>query len=114
MEILNEINLTPQSFTFYTSVAVISSSRIEGEQLEVDSYVKHKMQDIEYLPELVEKPNDLFHAYLFAKENKLTKENFLHAHALLSKHLLSQIHFCRFLYKLLMRIEGKLSQEINI
>lgn len=33
---------------------------------------------------------------------------------MLSKHLLSQIHFCRFLYKLLMRIQGKLSEEINL
>lgn len=85
---VKEIELTSQSFTFYTSVAVISSSRIEGEQMEIDSYLKHKMQNIEYLPELVEKPNDLFQAYLFAKENKLTKENFLHSHVLLSKHLL--------------------------
>jgi Fic family protein len=87
---LKEIELTPQSFTFYTSVAVISSSRIEGEQMEIDSYLKHKMQNIEYLPELVEKPNDLFQAYLFAKENKLTKKNFLQSHGLLSKHLLSE------------------------
>lgn len=85
-----EIELTPKSFMFYTSVAVISSSRIEGEQMEIDSYLKHKMQDIEYLPELVEKPNDLFLAYLFARANKLTKENFLKSHELLSKHLLPE------------------------
>jgi Fic family protein len=87
---VKKIELTPKSFTFYTSVAVISSSRIEGEQMEIDSYLKHKMQDIEYLPELVEKPNDLFQAYLFAKENKLTKKNFLQSHVLLSKHLLPE------------------------
>ncbi|MEO8568226.1 MAG: Fic family protein [Ginsengibacter sp.] len=87
---VKEIELTPTSFTFYTSVAVISSSRIEGEKMELDSYVKHKLQDIEYLPELVEKPNDLFQAYLFAKDNKLTKENFLQSHVLLSKHLLPE------------------------
>ena len=66
---IDNIELTSQTFTFYTSVAVISSSKIEGEQMEIDSYVKHKMQDIEYLPELIEKPNDLYNAYLFAKEN---------------------------------------------
>ena len=87
---VKEIDLTARSFTFYTSVAVISSSRIEGEKMEIDSYLKHKMQNIEYLPELVEKPNDLFLAYLFAKENKLTKENFLQSHVLLSKHLLPE------------------------
>lgn len=87
---IKEVNPNPQSFTFYTSVAVISSSKIEGEQMEIDSYVKHKIQDVEYLPELVEKPNDLFQAYLFAKNNNLTKENFLQSHQLLSKHLLPE------------------------
>ena len=82
------IQLTPGSFTFYTSLAVISSSRIEGEQMETDSYVKHKTQDIEYLPELVEKPNDLYDAYLFAQQNELTLKNFLHTHQLLTLHLL--------------------------
>lgn len=87
---IHRVDFSQKSFTFYTSIAVISSSRIEGEQLEVDSYLKHKMQDIEYLPELVEKPNDLFQAYLFAKENKLNSENFLQSHTLLSKHLLPE------------------------
>lgn len=87
---IGKIELTPQTFTFYTSVAVISSSKIEGEQMEIDSYVKHKMQDIEYLPELVEKPNDLYNAYLFANENKLNAKNFLQSHILLSKHLLPE------------------------
>lgn len=72
---VSEIELMARSFTFYTSVAVISSSKIEGEQMELDSYVKHKVQDIEYLPELVEK--DLYLAYLFAKDNRLSKNNFL-------------------------------------
>lgn len=88
MKGIDEIEMTAQTFTFYTSVAVISSSRIEGEQLEIDSYVKHKMQNVEYLPELTEKPNDLYKAYLFAKQNKLSSGNFLQSHALLSQHLL--------------------------
>ena len=87
---VKEIELNPKSFTFYTSIAVISSSKIEGEQMEVDSYVKHKMQDIEYLSELVEKPNDLFKAYLFARENNLNKANFLKSHIFISTHLLPE------------------------
>ena len=59
---IEQIKLDPHSFTFYTSVSVMSSSRIEGEQLEVDSYVKHKLLNIEYLPELTQKPNDLYQA----------------------------------------------------
>jgi Fic family protein len=83
-------DIDDRSFTFYTSVAVISSSKIEGEQMDVDSYVKHTMQDIEYLPELTQKPNDLFLAYQFAGENELSEENFLQAHTILSQHLLPE------------------------
>ncbi len=83
--------LEPHSFTFYTSVSVMSSSKIEGEKMEVDSYVKHKMLNIEYLQELTEKPNDLYTAYLFAKENKLTQKNFLQAHLFIAAHLLPQV-----------------------
>jgi len=88
--VLQKKELEPHSFTFYTSVSVMSSSKIEGEPLELDSYVKHKLLNIEYLPELTEKPNDLYNAYLFARDNKLTKQNFLEAHKLISAHLLPQ------------------------
>jgi len=87
---IKEMKLESHSFTFYTSVSVMSSSKIEGEKMELDSYVKHKMLNIEYLPELTEKPNDLYKAYLFANENKLTKNNFLLAHKLIAAHLLPE------------------------
>lgn len=79
---------TVENFRFYTAVSVMSSSRIEGEQLEVDSYVKHKMLHIEYLPNLTEKPNDLYLAYEFARDNALTLENFYNAHSIATAHLL--------------------------
>lgn len=85
---LEKQQLEPHSFTFNTSVSVMSSSKIEGEQMELDSYVKHKMLNIEYLPELTEKPNDLYNAYLFANDNRLTQNNFLQAHKLIAAHLL--------------------------
>lgn len=85
---IEHIDLAPHSFTFYTSVSVMSSSKIEGEMLEVDSYVKHKMLNIKYLSELTQKPNDLYQAYLFANENSLNQPNFIKAHQLISGHLL--------------------------
>lgn len=87
---VEKIELQPHSFTFYTSVSVMSSARIEGEPMEVDSYVKHKLLNVEYLPELTQKPNDLYLAYLFAKENPLTQQNFGKAHALIASHLLPE------------------------
>nr|WP_295931082.1 Fic family protein [uncultured Dyadobacter sp.] len=89
---LNQQGFQSGEFNFYTSVAVISSCRIEGETIELDSYLKHKMQHVEYLPELTQKPNDLFRAYVFAKENRLNKDKFLQAHCFISEHLLPQNH----------------------
>lgn len=87
---LKQREWSADSFRFYTAVSVISSSRIEGEQMEIDSYLKHKLQDIEYLPDLTEKPNDLFEAYEFARDNKLTLTNFYTVHFLSTKHLLPE------------------------
>ncbi len=85
---LKDAEISTKAFSFYTSVSAIASSRMEGEQMEVDSYLKHKMLNIKYQPDLVQKPNDLYNAYLFAQKNKLTKANFLKSHTLLAKHLL--------------------------
>jgi Fic family protein len=87
---LKDAEISTDTFSFYTSVSAITSSKIEGEQMDVDSYIKHKMLNIEYQPNLVEKPNDLYKAYLFAQENELTNTNFLKAHILLAEHLLPE------------------------
>lgn len=81
---------TPENFKFATAVSVMSSSRIEGEPLEVDSYVKHKMLNVEYLPNLIERPNDLYRAYEFARDHKLSRENFMETHSIATAHLLPQ------------------------
>jgi Fic family protein len=85
---LKDAEISTKTFNFYTSVSAIASSRIEGEKMEVDSYIKHKMLNIKYQPELVRKPNDLYKSYLFAQKSKLSKPNFLKAHVLLAAHLL--------------------------
>lgn len=96
-EKLKDAEISTDTFNFYTSVSVIASSKIEGEEMEIDSYVKHKMLQIEYLKNLTEKPNDLYQAYLLAQKNELTSKNFLQAHTLLTKHLLpkNQQGVCR-------------------
>lgn len=79
---------TPENFKFATAVSVMSSSRIEGETLEVDSYVKHKVLGVEYLPNLTQRPNDLYQAYEFARDHELSRDNFLQAHSIATVHLL--------------------------
>ncbi|MEI9908323.1 MAG: Fic family protein [Bacteroidota bacterium] len=87
---IKEREWTTENFRFFTAVSVMSSSKIEGETLEIDSYLKHKIQNIEYLPNLTEKPNDLYEAYEFARDNKLTLQNFFKTHSITTKHLLPE------------------------
>lgn len=87
---LKDAEISTDGFSFYTSVSAIASSKIEGEQMEVDSYIKHKLLNIEYQANLVEKPNDLYKAYLFAQEKELSLSSFLKAHTILSAHLLPE------------------------
>ncbi len=51
-EQLQDSELSMGTFSFYTSVAAVFSSRIEGESIELDSYVKHKRFGIEFSPSL--------------------------------------------------------------
>ena len=88
--LLKDAEISTDTFSFYTSVSAIASSKIEGEIMEIDSYIKHKLLQIEYQNDLVEKPNDLYNAYIFAQKNTLSKTNFLKAHKLISANLLAE------------------------
>jgi len=85
---IKEKEWNAENFRFFMAVSVMASLKIEGEQLEVDSYVKHKVLNIEYLPNLIEKPNDLYKAYEFARDHMLSPEKFLEVHAIATHHLL--------------------------
>jgi Fic family protein len=89
-EFLMDSELSTESFSFYTSVASVFSSKIEGEEIELDSYVKHKKFGIKYLPDYTQKIDDLYNAYIFAQKNKLSKKKILKQHHLLAKHFLDK------------------------
>lgn len=88
MQQLQESELTIDSFSFYTSVSAVFSSRIEGEEIELDSYIKHKRFGIPFLPDYTQKTDDLYNAYLFSQKTKLNSVNVSAAHRILSGHLL--------------------------
>jgi Fic family protein len=85
---LHDSELSIETFSFYTSVSAVFSSKIEGENIDLDSFIKHKRFGIEYLPDYTQKIDDLYNAYLFAQENKLTPQALEQAHAQLTKHIL--------------------------
>jgi Fic family protein len=86
---LKDAEISTDTFSFYTSVSSVFSSKIEGEEIDLDSYVKHKKFGIEFLPDYTKKIDDLYNAYTFAKTNTLNKENIAEAHKLLSKNIVA-------------------------
>jgi Fic family protein len=84
---LQEAEISTNAFSFYTSVASVYSSKIEGEAIELDSYIKYKKFGIEFLPDYTKKIDDLYNAYIFAKNNTLNKENVSKMHQLLSQNI---------------------------
>lgn len=88
-EALQDAEISNDSFSFYTSVASVFSSKIEGEEIELDSYIKHKRFGIEFLPDYTKKIDDLYNGYSFAKTNPLNKNTISDVHKLLGKHLVS-------------------------
>ena len=87
-EQLQESELSTDSFSFYTSVSAVFSSRIEGEPIELDSYVKHKRFGVEFLPDYTRKIDDLYDAYQFAKTMPCTQKNINESHRIITKHIL--------------------------
>jgi Fic family protein len=87
---LHDAEISTEHFSFYTSVSSVFSSKIEGEEIELDSYIKHKKFGIEFLPDYTKKIDDLYNTYIFAKTNILNKKNIENAHKLLSKHIVAK------------------------
>jgi hypothetical protein len=52
---LKDAEISTGTFSFYTSVSSVFSSKIEGEDIELDSYIKHKKYGIEFLPDYTRK-----------------------------------------------------------
>jgi Fic family protein len=89
---LEDAEISTDTFSFYTSVSSVFSSKIEGEAIELDSYIKHKKFGVEFLPDYTKKIDDLYNAYTFAKVNELNQANIEEVHRLLTKHILAKQH----------------------
>lgn len=88
IEGLDKIETPVDYFRFYNSVSSVYSSKIEGEEIDFDSYFKYKFLNISYKPDYTKKPDDLFMAYEYIFGNELNFENLKTAHSILSANLL--------------------------
>jgi len=81
------LNSKALDFWYLLESSSVFSSRIEGNSLDLNSFMNLKMQKGKSSKDLQEIEN-LIKAYDFAKKNKLTQKNFLQIHKILSKTLL--------------------------
>jgi len=82
-------NYSISDFEFYIQASATYSSNIEGNSIDIDTYLKNKKFSVKSKPKEMNEIDDLILAYNFAKTSKLSKESFLEAHKILSKTILS-------------------------
>lgn len=79
-------NLSEQ-FAFYVAGSAVYSSRIEGNQIDLDTYWKYRNSGINLSSKSYREIGDLISAYEFARRHELTSDTLLEAHRLLSATL---------------------------
>jgi len=88
LEKINKQELPVDYFKFYKSVSSVYSSKIEGENIDFDSYYKYKFLNVSFKPNYTKKADDLYNAYEFIEKTKLNLNNVKQAHTILSANLL--------------------------
>lgn len=85
---LERQNMAVDYFQFYKAVSSVYSSKIEGEEIDFDSFFKHKFLSVPFKTDYTKKADDLFAAYEFIDDQPLNLTNVREAHAVLSANLL--------------------------
>lgn len=86
---IKDINSNSENFNFYFSNSAVYSSMIEGNIIDFDSYLKYSYSGMNNNGKSFKEIEDLKNAYQFAKSHKLSIDNFLKAHEILSKTIIS-------------------------
>lgn len=74
---------------FLPESAAVYSSNIEGNALDLNSFLNSRMSPRKHRPKEAQEIEDLVSAYAFAQNNDLTEHSMLQAHALLSKEFVA-------------------------
>ena len=85
---IEKVEMPVDYFQFYKSVSSVYSSKIEGENIDFDSYFKHKFLNVKFRPDYTGKADDLYAAYDYIDNYELNLKNVQKAHSILSTKLL--------------------------
>jgi len=77
-------------FEYYIQSSATHSSNIEGNSIDVDTYLRNKRFKIKSKPKEMGEIDALVEAYNFAMEHKLTEANFFMTHSILSAPILTK------------------------
>ncbi len=80
---------TAEDFIYYIQSSATYSSNIEGNSIDIDTYLKNKRFNVKSKPKEMAEIDDLIAAYNYAINTKLSLKTFLEAHKILSKSILS-------------------------
>lgn len=76
-------------FEYYIQSSATYSSNIEGNSIDIDTYLKNKKFKVKSKPKEMTEIDDLILAYNFAIKSKLSQSTFLESHKILSNTVLS-------------------------
>ena len=90
---VKEIALNRNTFGYSLKVSSVYSSMIEGNPIDLDSYLSYEASGMNTNSKPYKEIKDLIKAYEFANDNDLNLKNFLHSHAVMSKTLISDKNY---------------------
>jgi Fic family protein len=87
---IKKFDMPVDYFQFYKSVSSVYSSRIEGEDIEFDSFFKHKFMGVQFKPDYTRKADDLYAAYDFIDDHEINLKNIRKAHSIITSNILPE------------------------
>ena len=84
-----KVSFEKLDFEYYIQSSAVYSSNIEGNSIDIDSYLKNKLFKIKSKPKETSEIDDLVLAYNYAIGNPLNESTFMEAHKILSHNILS-------------------------
>ena len=90
---LKEMPFNDETFGYSASLASVFSSMIEGNIIDFDTYLKYSASGMNTKSKPFKEIEDLIKAYQFAHKSALNVTNFLKAHSLLSKTLITEVKY---------------------
>jgi len=83
-----ESDVAENNFESYIESSAVYSSNIEGNSIDLNSFMNSKLQKKKFKSKEYDEITDLIDSYIFAKKKKLNEKNFLESHKIITRRIL--------------------------